>query len=89
MFVVLKRGALRRRSAGQLRLKPGFLCGDLLRHLDTLRIELFGQRFVTDGKDLRREHSGIFCAVDCHGRYRDAAGHLHGRQQCVEPVDRA
>ena len=44
MFVVLKRGALRRRSAGQLRLKPGFLCGDLLRHLDTLRVELFGQR---------------------------------------------
>ena len=72
MFVVLKR-VLRRRSAGELRLKPGFLRGDLLRHLDTLRVELFGQRLVADGEDLRREHGGVFRAVDGHGRNRWAS----------------
>ena len=35
MFVVLKRGALRRRSAGQLRLKLGFLCGNLFARTDS------------------------------------------------------
>ena len=71
---------------GQLRLKLGLLGGDLLCHLGALSVQLGGQRVIADGQNLSGQHSGILRAIDGHGSHGDAAGHLDGSQQSVQPI---
>ena len=45
------------------------------------------QRVVGRAEDAHREQSGVACLPDADRRHGDAVGHLHDRQQRVEPVE--
>ena len=60
---------------------------DLGGHGSAGRVQFCGQLRIGYGQDLSGQNCGVFRAVQRHGGYRDAAGHLHGGKQSVQAVN--